>query len=79
MKFVEVKELPKWGHKRNEVKARLDEFMRMRTKTVRVEWEGTYKSAHYAQMNLSRSAKTWALPIDVRSQGDEVYLIRRDM
>lgn len=79
MKFVKVDEVPRMGHKRGELKARLDEFMRMRTKTVKVEWEGAFKSAQYAQCNISRSAKTWALPIDVRRVGDEVYLIRRDM
>lgn len=79
MEFVEVKELPRMGYRRNELKARLDEFMRMRTKTVKVGWEGTYKSARSAQMGLSRCAKREALPIDVRTKDGEVYLIRRDM
>lgn len=79
MKFVEVKEVPRMGHKRNELKARLEEFMLMRTKTVKVNWEDSYKSAQYAQMNIARSVKTWALPINVRRIGDELYLIRRDM
>lgn len=79
MKFVEVKEVPRMGHKRNELKARLEEFMLMRTKTVKVVWEGTYANARKAQMSMSRAAKAWALPIDVRTKGNEVYLIRRDM
>lgn len=79
MKFVEVKELPRMGYKRNELKARLEEFMAMRTKTVEVIWEGTYKSAQYAQCNISRAAKNWAFPIDVRRNGDTVYMIRRDI
>lgn len=79
MKFVEVNEVPRMGYKRNELKVRLDEFMRMRTKTVKVIWEGTYKSARYASFNISRGVKRWALPIDVRSCKGEVYLIRRDM
>lgn len=79
MKFVEVKEVPRMGHKRNELKKELDEFMRMRTKTVKVEWADAYKSASDAQMNIARSVKAWVLPIDVRRVGDEVYLIRRDM
>ena len=79
MKFVEVKEVPRMGYKRNELKARLDEFMLMRVKTVKVIWEGTYKSARHAQNNIYRSVQNWALPIDVRRVGDEVYMIRRDM
>lgn len=79
MEFVEVKEIPPIGHRRNELKARLDEFIRMRTKTVEVQWRDTYKSAQYAQNNISRSARVWGLPIDVRRRGESVYLIRRDM
>jgi hypothetical protein len=79
MEFVEVKELPRMGYRRNELKARLDEFMRMRVKTVEVKWEGTYGTASYAQMNISRAVTREALPIDVRRKGDNVYLIRRDM
>ena len=79
MKFVEVKEAPKMGYKRNELQARLNEFMRMRTKTVKVIWEGTYKSAQGAQCNISRAAKVGGFPIDVRRIKGEVYLIRRDM
>ena len=79
MKFVEVKELPRMGYKRNELKAKLDEFMSMRMKTVEVIWKGTYKSAQYTQANIYRSIKTWGLPIDVRRRGNNVYLIRRDM
>jgi hypothetical protein len=79
MKFVKVDEVPQMRHKKNELKAHLDEFMRMRTKIVKVEWADTYRSADAAQMGLSRSVKTWVLPIDVRKVGDEVYLIRRDM
>ena len=79
MKFVEVNEVPRMGYKRNELKARLDEFMLMRTKAVRVMWEGTYKSAQYAAMNIARGVKTWALPIEVKRHRDEVYMIRRDM
>ena len=79
MKFVEVNEVPKMGYKRNELTAKLNEFMSMRTKTVKVIWEGTYKSAQYAQMNISRAASRGAFPINVRRKGEEVYLIRRDM
>lgn len=67
------------GYKRNELKARLEEFMSMRVKTVEVQWQGTYKSAQYAQCNISRAAKNWAFPIDVRRRGDTVYMIRRDL
>lgn len=79
MKFVEVKEMPRMGYKRNELRARLAEFMRMNVKTVKVEWEGTYMKAAHAQMNIYRAAKNGAFPIDVRRKRDEVYLIRRDM
>ena len=79
MKFVEVKEVPRMGFKRNELRARLEEFMRMHTKAVKVVWEGTYKSAQYAAMNISRGAKSGAFPIYVRRIKDEVFLIRRDM
>ena len=79
MKFVKVDEVPRMGHKRNELKAQLEDFMAMHVKTVKVEWQGTYKTAQYAQCNLSRGAKNWALPIDVRRIKDEIYMIRRDM
>ena len=79
MKFVEVNEAPRMGYKRNELIAKLNEFMSMRTKIVKVVWEGTYKSAQYTQMNISRAVKREALPIDVRRMREEVYLIRRDM
>lgn len=79
MKFVEVKEVPRMGYKRNELRTRLEEFMRMQTKTVKVVWEGTYKNATYAQMNIYRAAKSGVFPIDVRRIKDEVFLIRRDM
>lgn len=79
MKFVEVNEVPRMGYKRNELRAKLNEFMSMRTKTVKVVWEGTYKSAQYASMNISRAVKAGVFPIDVRRKGEEVYLIRRDM
>lgn len=79
MKFVEVNEMPRMGYKRNELRAKLNEFMGMRTKTVRVIWEGTYRTAQYAKMNISRAAKAGVFPIDVRRKGEEVYLIRRDM
>lgn len=79
MKFVEVNEVPRKGHKRNELKARLDEFMGMRVKAVEVQWQGTYKSASGAASNLYRGAQRWALPIDVCRRGDTVYMIRRDL
>lgn len=79
MNFVKIEKEPRLGHKRGELKARLDEFMRMRTKTVEVDWSDTYKNVRQAQMNLSRGAKAGAFPIDVRSKKGKVYLIRRDM
>lgn len=81
MKFVEVdiEKVPRMGYKRNELKARLDEFMGMRVKAVEVKWQGTYKSANVAAKCIYASAKNWALPIDVARRGDTVYMIRRDI
>ena len=81
MKFVEVdiEKVPRMGYKRNELKARLDEFMGMRTKAVEVKWQGTYKSANVAAKCIYSAAKNWALPIDVARRGDTVYMIRRDI
>ena len=79
MKFVEVNEVPRKGYKRNELKARLEEFMGMRVKAVEVKWQGTYNSAVAAAGSLYRGAQRWALPIDVARRGDTVYMIRRDL
>lgn len=79
MKFVKVSEVPRMGYKRNELKAELEDFMAMHTKTVQVVWEGTYKSAMAAASGLYRAVQRWALPITVTRRGDAVYMIRRDM
>lgn len=79
MRFTEVKELPRMRHKRNELYARLQEFMSMRTKIVKVEWKGTYNSAAQTQSNLYRGVQRGAFPIDVRRRGDDVYLINRNL
>ena len=79
MKFVKVDEVPRKGYKRNELKARLEEFMGMRVKAVEVQWQGTYKSASAAANGLYRGAQRWAFPIDVARRGDTVYMIRRDI
>lgn len=79
MKFVEVNEVPRKGYKRNELKARLEEFMGMRVKAVEVQWQGTYNSAIAAAGALYRGARRWAFPIEVARRGDTVYMIRRDL
>lgn len=81
MKFVEVdfEKVPRMGYKRNELKARLDEFMGMRVKAVEVKWQGIYKTAASAAKCIYASAKKWALPIDVARRGETVYMIRRDL
>ena len=79
MKFVKVDEVPRKGYKRNELKARLEEFMGMRVKAVEVQWQGTYNSAVGAANCIYRCARRWAFPIDVARRGDTVYMIRRDL
>lgn len=80
MKFVEVKEIPsdkRYTYK-GEMRARLEEFMKMNVPIVRIENHG-YKTFRLAYCAFYKAAKKWAFPIDVIMRDGEVYLKRRDV
>lgn len=79
MKFVKVDNVPgERVRKRGEMRDLLDEFMKMNTRSVKIEDHG-YKTPKLAYMAFRRAVNRWVYPIDVSLRGDNVYLIRRDI
>lgn len=79
MKFVKVDNIPgERVRKRGEMRDLLDEFMKMNTKSVKVEDHG-YKDSKLAYMAFRRAVNRWVYPIDVTLRSGNVYLIRRDI
>lgn len=79
MKFTEVKEIPEYSRRyRGVMRDRLEEFMNMNIKAVKVEDHG-YKTPEIAYKALHKATKRWALPIDVVTRKGEIFLIRRDI
>ncbi len=78
MNFEAVKEIPK--RTKHKLTNYLDEFMRMKEKTVRVHFtKGEYKTTRIGADCLKVAIKRKGYPIDVNVQEGYVYLTRRDL
>lgn len=79
MKFVAMEGLPARRSYSN-LRLKLDEFMSMNVKVVKVELgKGEYTKLGNAQIGLSRAAKRDGYPVNAHVINNELYLIRRDM
>ena len=79
MKFTEVKEIPTYGRRpRGIMRERMEEFMKMNLKAVKVEDHG-YKNTNVAYKSFHKAAQRWVFPVDLVTRNGEIYLIRRDM
>lgn len=83
MKFTAINDLPEnviRRRKYHKVRRFLEEFITQNVKYAKVEYfDGEYAHAASAYSQLNRRIKEDGLPVDVVKNGDEIYLIRRDM
>lgn len=83
MEFVPIKELPKSDWRRNprrDIRAKLDEFMKMNVKIALVTFnEGEYLSSYSACESLRGCIYRAEYPIAVSSVQDQVYFVRTDI
>ncbi len=87
MKFIPVDNVPGRGARTADQQVAqkltrqiLNEFISMRTKTVKVDLDpNDYANSEVAYVALRASVKYGSLPINVIRRGKEVYLVRTDM
>lgn len=81
MHFVEVKEIPKEFKKRPKKPVRylLRDFLNSGIKYAEIITEpGDYSRLEYARVALSNTCKKHGYPIEVKTRGDTLYLVRKD-
>lgn len=80
MRFTEVKEIPKVGHRNMLLVKELEEFVNMGVKNVKVTYApNAYKNVASCYSTLYSAAKREGLPIKVITRKGEIYLVRTDM
>lgn len=83
MRFVAVDELPEKTNQKyrtNNLIGYLEEFMKMNTKIVRVDFDlGEYSRIESARQAIYQSIRTHGFPIKLCLRNRVIYLVRKDI